>query len=78
MIPLSGVVHPQDVGAKCGLLALTDGHGHGDSGTRTFRLVDEDGSPVMGGGGTLVACGTPEEVAACEASYTGQYLKKVL
>ena len=30
------------------------------------------------GGGTLVACGTPEEVAACEASYTGQYLKKVL
>ena len=22
--------------------------------------------------------GTPEEVAACEASYTGQYLKKVL
>ena len=30
------------------------------------------------GGGTLVACGAPEEVAACEASYTGQYLKKVL
>ena len=30
------------------------------------------------GGGTLVACGTPEEVAACETSYTGQYLKKVL
>ena len=30
------------------------------------------------GGGTLVVSGTPEEVAACEASYTGQYLKKVL
>ena len=30
------------------------------------------------GGGRLVVCGTPEEVAACEASYTGQYLKKVL
>ena len=29
-------------------------------------------------GGTLVACGTPEEVAEVEASYTGQYLKKVL
>ncbi|MBQ4612394.1 MAG: excinuclease ABC subunit UvrA [Clostridia bacterium] len=29
-------------------------------------------------GGTLVVCGTPEEVAACDASYTGQYLKKVL
>ncbi|MBQ9841946.1 MAG: excinuclease ABC subunit UvrA [Clostridia bacterium] len=29
-------------------------------------------------GGTLVACGTPEDIAACEESYTGQYLKKVL
>ena len=26
-------------------------------------------------GGLLVACGTPEEVAQCEASYTGQFLK---
>ena len=30
------------------------------------------------GGGTLVCEGTPEEVAACEASYTGQFLKPVL
>ncbi|QNL44439.1 excinuclease ABC subunit UvrA [Oscillibacter hominis] len=30
------------------------------------------------GGGTIVCTGTPEEVAACEQSYTGQYLKKVL
>ena len=30
------------------------------------------------GGGTLVACGTPEEIAACEKSYTGAYLKKLL
>ena len=29
-------------------------------------------------GGTLVTCGTPEEVARCEASYTGQFLKKLL
>ena len=29
-------------------------------------------------GGTLVACGTPEEIAACEESYTGMYLKRVL
>lgn len=29
-------------------------------------------------GGTLVAAGTPEEIAACEESYTGQYLKKAL
>ncbi len=30
------------------------------------------------GGGLIVAQGTPEEVAACEKSYTGQYLKKML
>ena len=30
------------------------------------------------GGGTIVCTGTPEDVAACEASYTGQYLKKML
>lgn len=30
------------------------------------------------GGGTIVITGTPEEVAACEASYTGRYLKKML
>lgn len=30
------------------------------------------------GGGTLVACGTPEEIASCENSYTGHYLKKML
>ena len=30
------------------------------------------------GGGTIVATGTPEEVAECEQSYTGQFLKKML
>lgn len=29
-------------------------------------------------GGNIIAVGTPEEVAAVEGSYTGQYLKKVL
>ena len=29
-------------------------------------------------GGTIVVTGTPEEVAACEASYTGEYLRRVL
>ena len=29
-------------------------------------------------GGQLVACGTPEEVAAVEGSYTGQYLRRIL
>ena len=30
------------------------------------------------GGGQLVACGTPEQIAACPESFTGQYLKKML
>lgn len=30
------------------------------------------------GGGTVVAAGTPEEVAKCENSYTGKYLKQYL
>ena len=29
-------------------------------------------------GGKIVVCGTPEEVAKCKKSYTGQYLKKML
>ena len=30
------------------------------------------------GGGTIVATGTPEEIAKCEKSFTGQYLRKML
>ena len=30
------------------------------------------------GGGAVVACGSPEDVAACDASFTGQFLKKML
>ena len=30
------------------------------------------------GGGRIVAQGTPEQVAACEASHTGQFLKRLL
>ena len=29
-------------------------------------------------GGTIVTTGTPEQVAKCETSYTGQFLKKIL
>ncbi|MBR2894640.1 MAG: excinuclease ABC subunit UvrA [Oscillospiraceae bacterium] len=29
------------------------------------------------GGGNVVCTGTPEQVAACQASYTGKYLKKI-
>jgi len=37
------------------------------------RIVDL-GPEGGDGGGTIVACGTPEEVAAAAASYTGRYL----
>lgn len=30
------------------------------------------------GGGTVVVCGTPEQVSACSRSYTGQFLKEKL
>lgn len=30
------------------------------------------------GGGTVIAIGTPEEIADVSESYTGQYLKKIL
>ncbi len=29
-------------------------------------------------GGEIVAVGTPEEVARCEGSYTGRFLREVL
>jgi excinuclease ABC subunit A len=29
-------------------------------------------------GGTVIVAGTPEDVARCKKSYTGQYLAKVL
>lgn len=29
-------------------------------------------------GGTVIATGTPEEIASCQESYTGQYVKKYL
>ena len=41
------------------------------------RIIDL-GPEGGDGGGTIVAEGTPEEVAAVPASFTGQYLKRVL
>ena len=41
---------------------------------RVIDLGPEGGD----GGGTVVAEGTPEEVATAEGSYTGEYLRKVL
>ncbi|MBQ9165788.1 MAG: excinuclease ABC subunit UvrA, partial [Oscillospiraceae bacterium] len=45
---------------------------------KTADHVIDLGPEGGSGGGTLVCCGTPEEVAACDASYTGKYLKPLL
>lgn len=45
---------------------------------KTADYIIDLGPEGGNGGGTVVKTGTPEEIAACEASYTGQYLKKIL
>ena len=45
---------------------------------KTADYVIDLGPEGGDGGGTLVTEGTPEQVAAVEASFTGQYLNKVL
>ncbi len=44
---------------------------------KTADYIIDLGPEGGDGGGTVIAAGTPEEVASCESSYTGQYLKKV-
>lgn len=45
---------------------------------KTADYIIDLGPEGGDGGGTIVASGTPEKVAKCESSYTGQYLKKLL
>ena len=45
---------------------------------KTADYIIDLGPEGGDGGGTLVACGTPEEVAKTKGSYTGEYLKKWL
>jgi len=45
---------------------------------KTADWIIDMGPEGGDGGGTVVAVGTPEEVAQVEASHTGRYLKKVL
>ena len=45
---------------------------------KTADYIIDRGPEGGEGGGTVVACGTPEEIAEVSASYTGQYVKKYL
>ncbi|MBS5149405.1 MAG: excinuclease ABC subunit UvrA [Butyricicoccus pullicaecorum] len=45
---------------------------------KTADYIIDLGPEGGDGGGTVVVAGTPEEVADCEDSYTGKYLKKAL
>ena len=45
---------------------------------KTADWVIDMGPEGGSGGGMVVAQGTPEDVAACEASHTGRYLKRLL
>ncbi len=45
---------------------------------KTADYIIDLGPEGGDGGGTIVTCGTPEQVACCEESYTGQFLRKVL
>ena len=45
---------------------------------KTADYIIDMGPEGGDGGGTVIACGTPEEVAKIEQSYTGQYVKKYL
>ncbi|PPE70101.1 excinuclease ABC subunit UvrA [Caldimonas thermodepolymerans] len=45
---------------------------------KTADWIVDMGPEGGAGGGTVVVTGTPEEVAACERSYTGRYLRPLL
>ncbi len=45
---------------------------------KTADWIVDIGPEGGDGGGTLVATGTPEDVAAVEASHTGRYLAEML
>ena len=45
---------------------------------KTADYIIDLGPEGGDGGGTIVASGTPEEVAMCEASHTGKYLNSKL
>ena len=82
--PTTGL-HSEDVNKLIRILQrLTDGGNtvvvieHNLDFIKTVDHVIDLGPEGGDGGGTVVAQGTPEEVARCERSYTGQFLKRKL
>lgn len=82
--PTTGL-HTHDVKKLINILQqLTDGGNtvlvieHNLDVIKTADYIIDLGPEGGSGGGTIVAQGTPEEVAKCKKSYTGQYLKKLL
>ena len=82
--PTTGL-HTDDVAKLVGILQrLADGGNtvvvieHNLDLIKTADYLIDLGPEGGEGGGTLVACGTPEQVAACEASHTGAFLKQKL
>ena len=82
--PTTGL-HTDDVSKLIAILQrLTDGGNtvvvieHNLDLIKTCDYIIDLGPEGGDGGGTLVASGTPEEVALCEKSYTGAFLKQKL
>ena len=82
--PTTGL-HSYDVDKLCQVLQRLQESGNTiiiiEHNLDVIKLADHiiDLGPEGGsGGGTVVACGSPEEVAKVENSYTGQFLTKVL
>ncbi len=82
--PTTGL-HFEDVRKLIGVLSrLADGGNtivvieHNLDVIKTADYIIDLGPEGGGRGGTIIAAGTPEEVARLERSYTGQFLRKVL
>ena len=82
--PTTGL-HTEDVSKLIGILQrLADGGNtvvvieHNLDLIKTADYIIDLGPEGGDGGGTLVAAGTPEEVAACKASHTGAFLREKL
>lgn len=82
--PTTGL-HTADVHRLVDILQrLTDGGNtvvvieHNLDVIKTADYIIDLGPEGGNGGGTVVACGTPEEITSIDESYTGKYLKKYL